>query len=188
MICLASPYSHKRREVRVRRYVAACRAAAAMISAGHKVFSPIAHSHPIAECGVDPMAHHIWMPIDEAILEACSEVAILASLPGWDKSRGVKAEVAQAIKQDKPVLRWHYRRGICLPFAEAWEYEDRMGATAISDGMFVASRVIDGVRMYPYQEFVLAKNVTAKVYLHHTDYFVTATVRRKLDLMMGRTL
>lgn len=31
-----------------------------------------------------------------------------------------------------------------------WDYEDELEVYEISDGMFQASKIIDGVRMYPY--------------------------------------
>lgn len=31
-----------------------------------------------------------------------------------------------------------------------WDYEDELEVLKISDGMYRASKIIDGVRMYPY--------------------------------------
>ena len=31
-----------------------------------------------------------------------------------------------------------------------WDYEDEVEVYKITDGMFKASKIIDGVRMYPY--------------------------------------
>ncbi len=52
MIYLASPYSHPDAVVREYRFRAACQAAASVMRSGQHVFSPIAHSHAIAEYGV----------------------------------------------------------------------------------------------------------------------------------------
>lgn len=52
MIYLASPYTHSDVHVREWRFREACRAAAALLRAGITVFSPIAHSHPIAAFGM----------------------------------------------------------------------------------------------------------------------------------------
>lgn len=49
MIYLASPYSHADPAVQRHRYKEAQRATAEMMIEGRVVFSPIAHSHPIAE-------------------------------------------------------------------------------------------------------------------------------------------
>ena len=51
MIYLASPYSHPDAVVREQRFRDVCLAAARLIRAGQIVFSPIAHSHPIASGG-----------------------------------------------------------------------------------------------------------------------------------------
>ena len=59
MIYLASPYSHPDATVREARFQAACRATASLIRAGHEVFSPIAHSHPLAAFGL-PTDWSFW--------------------------------------------------------------------------------------------------------------------------------
>jgi len=103
MIYLASPYSDPDPAVRQQRFEAACRAAAALLAKGQPVFSPIAHSHPIAlHGGLDPLDHHIYMPTDQAVLCMCSEVVVLM-LPGWDKSQGLLAEIRAAVRRRMPV-------------------------------------------------------------------------------------
>lgn len=61
------------------------------------VFSPIAHSHPIEqhfdEGGVE--GHDFWLRQDFAVLDRCSKLVVL-TLPGWEQSRGVAAEIARA--------------------------------------------------------------------------------------------
>jgi hypothetical protein len=53
MIYLASPYSHADDAIRAQWFDAACRAAAELMRAGHTVYSPIVHGHPIrGESGV----------------------------------------------------------------------------------------------------------------------------------------
>jgi nucleoside 2-deoxyribosyltransferase len=101
MIYLASPYSHPDPAVREERYRAACRAAAALLLAGQPVFSPIAHSHWIAEHGL-PYAWSFWEPLDRWFLERCDEVVVL-TLDGWNESVGVQAEIRIAAECGKPV-------------------------------------------------------------------------------------
>lgn len=101
MIYLASPYSHPDAAVRQRRFQAACRAAAELIRRGHVVFSPIAHSHAIAQHGL-PVDWGFWEEQDRRLLAACDELWVLM-LDGWEDSRGVQAEVAIARKLGKPV-------------------------------------------------------------------------------------
>ena len=68
------------------------------------VFSPIAHSHPIALIGgIDPKSHDVWLPADEPLmLSACG--VIVAMLPGWQDSHGVEAEIKLFKQSSKPVL------------------------------------------------------------------------------------
>ncbi len=101
MIYLASPYSHPDINVREERFCAACQAAAHLMWEGHLVFSPVAHTHPIAEFGL-PTEWSFWERQDRALLERCDDVIVL-TLDGWDESVGVLAEVQIAKELGKPV-------------------------------------------------------------------------------------
>ena len=93
MIYLASPYSHPDPRVRQERYEAAVAYAAAMWREGRTVFSPIAHSHPIALLMPEGGGTwEQWAEFDRIIIEACSSIWVLM-LPGWRESKGVAAEV-----------------------------------------------------------------------------------------------
>ena len=59
------------------------------------IFSPITHSHPIAECSDLPTNWEFWETFDRAYLEASSELIVL-KLDGWEESKGVQAEIAIA--------------------------------------------------------------------------------------------
>lgn len=102
MIYLASPYSHPDPAVRQKRFEAACRAAAALLRAGLPVFSPIAHSHPIAMHGV-PGTWAFWQYVDREYLRRCRAVVVLR-LAGWDTSVGVQAEIEAARQLGIPVI------------------------------------------------------------------------------------
>ena len=101
MIYLASAYSHPDPAVREQRFRDACRAAARLMRAGHVVFSPIAHGHPIALHGL-PTDWMFWEPFDRHHLERCDEVIVL-TLDGWRESAGVQAEIRIATELGKPV-------------------------------------------------------------------------------------
>ena len=101
MIYLASPYSSPHANVMQQRFEAVCRAAAVLMRAGYMVFSPIAHSHPIAQHGL-PLGWEFWQAFDFAFIDVANEVWVL-TLPGWHESVGVRAETAYAIEQSKPV-------------------------------------------------------------------------------------
>lgn len=93
---LASPYTHADPERRLRRYRAACRAAAYFIERGLIVYSPIAHGHAVA-CDGRPLAtdFEFWQKHCLAMLGRCDGMLVL-TLEGWKESRGVQAEIAEA--------------------------------------------------------------------------------------------
>ena len=101
MIYLASPFTSDDPVVRQQRFEAACRAAAALISRGRTVFSPIAHSFVICRYGL-PLNWEFWQQIDRRFLDLCDEVVVLM-LDGWQQSVGVQAEIAIARELGKPV-------------------------------------------------------------------------------------
>lgn len=101
MIHLCTPYTSDDSAVRQNRFQAACRAAAELIRRGHVVFSPIAHSHAIAQHGL-PLDWDFWERQDRRLLAACDELWVL-QLDGWGQSRGVQAEIAIARAAGKPV-------------------------------------------------------------------------------------
>lgn len=108
MKCVFPP----REAVRIERYRAAVRATWALTRQGHIVFSPIVHSHPLAEHGL-PGDWPFWERIDRAFLERADELLVL-QLDGWRESVGVGREIAIATELGKPV-----------GFIEAWALEWR---------------------------------------------------------------
>ncbi len=102
MIYLASPYTHSDVHVRDWRFREACRAAATLLRAGITVFSPIAHSHPIAQFGM-PTNWEFWSQVDREYLARCDALAVL-TLPGWRESVGVQAEIGFARELGLPVV------------------------------------------------------------------------------------
>lgn len=91
MIYLASPYYHEDPEVMHQRYLQVLEAAAMMLRAGHIVYSPIVHNHPIAQAYALPRDFDFWMRIDLDILRRCDALWVLM-MEGWDRSKGVSAE------------------------------------------------------------------------------------------------
>lgn len=95
MIYLASPYSHSDEAVRIARFEAVCRAAGEIMRRGEVVFSPIAHTHPIAMLGSLPTDWEYWKRVDSQYLSACDRFWVLM-LDGWKQSTGVLAETELA--------------------------------------------------------------------------------------------
>ncbi len=82
----------------------ACRVTAHLMRAGVPVFSPVAHSHPVAEYGdIDPTDHEIWMRVDRPMMEAASGLIVFEAA-GWRQSRGTQAEIATFRLACKPVV------------------------------------------------------------------------------------
>jgi len=102
LVYLASPYSHKDPCVRCRRFDLACHATAPLTVAGLPVFSPIAHSHPIALTGVIPWDWPGWYKYDEPFMEVC-EAMIVLTIPGHLASKGVAGEIEFMKKQGKRI-------------------------------------------------------------------------------------
>lgn len=101
MIYLASPYTHDDPAIMKERYEGVCRVAARLMKQGHYVYSPIAHSHGIAQYGL-PLGWEYWERISYAFLNLCKEIWVV-TMPGWRHSIGVLAEIAHAEAQGKPV-------------------------------------------------------------------------------------
>ena len=99
---LASPYSDPDPAVRLQRFEAVCKVAAVLMGYGVYVFSPIAHTHSIAMAGELPLGWDFWERYDREMIAACDEVLVLC-LEGYNKSRGVQAEIAIAEELDIPV-------------------------------------------------------------------------------------
>lgn len=107
-VYLASPYSHKSKRVMMERFIAACDAAASLMASGLTVFSPIAHSHPLADFMAEELRtdFEFWMGQDIPILSVAREMVVL-TLDGWRESRGVTRELAIARAHGKPVRFYH---------------------------------------------------------------------------------
>jgi hypothetical protein len=101
---LASPYTHADKWTMAARAQAAAVAAGKLMAQGIVVFSPIAHSHPIAvACPALPQCDfEFWMKFDRAFLE-CSQKLIVLKLHGWQESHGVTQEIRIAQELGIPV-------------------------------------------------------------------------------------
>jgi len=99
---LATPYSKYPDGIEA-AFVAAAKAAARLIAAGVPVYSPIAHTHPIAiHGGMDPLDHKIWLPADMPMMTAAHGL-LVAKLLTWDKSYGIAIEIGEFARSGKPI-------------------------------------------------------------------------------------
>lgn len=100
---LATPYS-KYPDGLEAAFRAACEQTALLIRAGVPVFSPIAHTHPVAMAGnMDPLDHSIWLPADEPMMKAAHGL-IVCKLPSWERSYGIECERIAFEGAHKPVI------------------------------------------------------------------------------------
>jgi hypothetical protein len=103
MIYLASPYSHKDPEVMLDRFRRVCVVAGRLMEIGEIVFSPIAHTHPIAlACGLS-RGFDYWKRFDEEFISV-SHKLVVVTMQGWRESLGVQAEIKIAVELGKRVL------------------------------------------------------------------------------------
>jgi hypothetical protein len=61
---------------------------------GLYVYSPISHSHPIAQYGL-PLDWDYWQGFDRIMLGHCNKLVIVMA-DGWGESKGIKAEILEA--------------------------------------------------------------------------------------------
>jgi nucleoside 2-deoxyribosyltransferase len=103
LVYLATPYSKYPQGIQV-AFREAARLAARLMSSGIAVFSPVAHSHPMAIYGqVAPLNHNIWLPFDEKIMAKC-DALLVAKMDTWETSFGVAHEIGVFHKAHKPVF------------------------------------------------------------------------------------
>lgn len=103
LVYLATPYTRYPAGIHA-AFADAARLAAALMIAGVKVYSPIAHTHPLAiHGGLDPRDLTIWLPFDEALM-AKADALCVAHLDGWDTSTGIAHEVRFFEAAGKPVF------------------------------------------------------------------------------------
>jgi hypothetical protein len=91
-IYLASPYTHDDKRVVEDRVHQVCVVAAKLMNRGIPIFSPIAHTHPIAMAGALPTGWEFWKKYDKVMIGGAEQLWVL-QLDGWDISVGVKAEI-----------------------------------------------------------------------------------------------
>lgn len=100
---LASPYSRFPAGLEL-AFQEACKATAALIRLGVRVYSPIAHTHPCAILGeIDPYDHKIWLPADEPFMRLASGLIVL-KMESWEISYGIAEEIKVFEAAGKPIV------------------------------------------------------------------------------------
>jgi hypothetical protein len=93
LIYLASPYSHSEDSVRHENYLIVTKIAADLVSRGHVAISPITYGHMLLEHAKMPTDWEFWENFCITLLEKCEKIIVCNNMVGWDKSRGVAAEI-----------------------------------------------------------------------------------------------
>ena len=100
---IASPYAGHPAGIEA-AFEEVCKATASLLCHGIRVYSPIAHTHPIALYGaLDPRDHSIWLPADGPLMQAAVGIIVI-KMDGWDVSKGIAHEVKQFQANARPVL------------------------------------------------------------------------------------
>lgn len=104
MIYLASPYTHKDKDVVHARVLETQRAAVKLWVGYEKViFSPILHWHHAAIDNDLPTDAESWHAYNSAMMRRCDALYILP-LDGWEQSKGMKAEIELAEQLNLPIV------------------------------------------------------------------------------------
>jgi hypothetical protein len=102
MIYLASPYTHADPWIMEERYLRAARVLAGLLAQGLWTYSPIVHCHELAKIVALPKDAKFWEAYDFAMI-AKSDRLLILRIDGWETSRGVAAEKAEAERLGIPV-------------------------------------------------------------------------------------
>lgn len=102
LVYLATPYT-KYPHGLAHAFRDAAKVAARLMIAGIRVYSPIAHSHPLAIYGgILPTAHAIWLPFDEAMMDK-SDALLVAKMETWEASKGIAHEIEHFQQRARPI-------------------------------------------------------------------------------------
>ena len=101
---IASPYTHPKPYIRLRRYRAVMRCIHwSLRNLDTIAFSPILYTHELGTRYSLPPDADFWLRFNETVLTRCDEIYVLM-IPGWQESRGVQMEIQWATERNRPIL------------------------------------------------------------------------------------
>lgn len=103
---LSCPYFHPDPKIKKERHAIANRVTFNLMRQQVLVYSPLTHNIPIDQLGIHG-DWTTWKNFDHEMLSRCDRLIVLM-LPGWDESKGVAAEIAQANLLGIPVEWMQY--------------------------------------------------------------------------------
>jgi len=84
-------------------FIEACKIASRLITAGVNIYSPIAHTHPIAIHGIlDHLDYKLWLNFDSSMMRV-ADAFLIAKMEKWDHSFGLAHETAYFKSVSKPI-------------------------------------------------------------------------------------
>jgi len=99
---LALPYTHTDPAIMDYRASISDKVAAKLAVEGRIIFAPISSWHEIAKKYNLPTGYTYWLKLDEEFLKNCKKLLVI-TLPGWEISPGVTAEIGFANKYNIPI-------------------------------------------------------------------------------------
>jgi hypothetical protein len=100
---LSTPYRGSTQDIMDLRWWASTRIAAWLVRQGIHVFAPVTMTAPISVEGDIANDWPTWEAFDHTFIAKCDACAV-GMLPGWQKSEGVKEEIATFEEQGKPIV------------------------------------------------------------------------------------
>jgi hypothetical protein len=119
LVYLASPYTHRDADVMHMRYLQALAVARCWVRLGVPVYTPVVYGHTV---GIGDWDY--WMRHCIQVLKKC-RVLVVLRLNGWDTSRGVQDELAEATRRSIPIRYQEYdlcQACICVPDPDGQPY------------------------------------------------------------------
>lgn len=107
MIYIASPYSSVEKHQMVRNYTEVSILVSKLVKAGIPAISPITYGHTLLEFEDMPVDFGFWNEFCISILSK-SDIMMVYMLPGWERSKGVKAEIDFCEKNNIKVIYQSY--------------------------------------------------------------------------------
>jgi len=111
LIYLASPYSHGDPAVMQQRFDTVSCVVGILIETGFLIFSPILHSHPIAQLNLVGRGFKEWRRFDLTMLDKCDGFCVFKS-DGWETSKGMQEEFQYARARTMPLFEYTDSREI----------------------------------------------------------------------------
>ena len=88
--------------IRWARYYYTLERVAVMLKEGVMAYSPIVHSHVMAESFNMPKEYSHYQKLDRHFIDLSDGIFVL-KMPGWERSEGIQDEIAYATETGKPI-------------------------------------------------------------------------------------